>query len=176
MAETPLSAMTVEDLVTRFAEFVRRQNDGSRYVSAREQDTLGMAKRDVLDELRSRPGDQRIALSALYDDPDRTVGIGAMVYSLAVAPAAVRQRLEDELNAQAAQRAAESARWAEKAARRPPHGAPMLSAGSLRDRETGFLVARFADLTIARRGELNSGGVDEYDRLSDQLAEVLAEL
>ncbi len=74
--------------------------------------TLGQFKAELLDEnatynklfremtaiereLKSRPGDQRIALTALYNHPNPQVRLMAAQATLAVAPAAARQVLQN---------------------------------------------------------------------------------
>ncbi|MFG1398094.1 DUF2019 domain-containing protein [Roseixanthobacter pseudopolyaromaticivorans] len=52
-------------------------------------------KRDIEEELKARPGDQRRALMALYDYPNMQVRLNAATATLAVAPEAARRLLQD---------------------------------------------------------------------------------
>jgi hypothetical protein len=49
----------------------------------------------ITEELKSRPGDQRSALLRLFDHPNIQARLMAAKLTLAVAPAAARQMLQD---------------------------------------------------------------------------------
>jgi hypothetical protein len=49
---------------------------------------------DIQKELKTRPGDQRHALVALFDYPNMQVRLRATQYTLAVAPEAARRTIE----------------------------------------------------------------------------------
>lgn len=89
-----LKALNVERLVDRFVEIALAQdraldmNDTSKYNRLFDQMTL------VLEELQTRPGDQRQALLPLLDHPNAQVRLMAAERTLAIAPAAARQALQ----------------------------------------------------------------------------------
>jgi len=84
----------VAELVDRFAAICVEQN------KALSEDEIGKFNRlydqmvAVRDELKSRPGDQRRALLALFNHPDLQVRLQSAKATLAVEPQAARQMLE----------------------------------------------------------------------------------
>lgn len=89
-----LKAMSVEQLVQRFARFAERRD-----VSLLDNDIAAANQlfdriHEIAVELKARPGDQRIALMKLYDYPHMHVRLHAAKNTLAVAPQAARRQLE----------------------------------------------------------------------------------
>jgi len=86
---------TVPDLVALFVALgldqyqARLRNEQKRLNRA----TLEMF--DVCEELKARAGDQRSALLSLYSDPNLQVRLMAAKLTLAVAPAAAKQLLQE---------------------------------------------------------------------------------
>jgi len=95
MKSTRLTQLTVEHLVARFAEIGSAQDDALLYDEIAKFNRLYREKTSVLEELRSRDGDQRRALLRLYDHPNIQVRLNAAKATLAVAPEAARRLLED---------------------------------------------------------------------------------
>jgi len=94
MKRSDLSELSIHDLVARFVDIAVQQDrqldrdDAARFNKLYRQ----MAK--IVQELKSRPGDRRHALIALYDHPNIQVRMKAAVNSLALNYDAARRVLE----------------------------------------------------------------------------------
>jgi hypothetical protein len=81
-----LSDLTVEQLVARFVELGLAQDKALLYDEIGKFNRLFDQMQGVVQELRSRSGDQRHALFSLYDHPNLQVRLNAVKSSLALAP------------------------------------------------------------------------------------------
>lgn len=90
--------MTVPDLIERFAEICIAQNETLLDNETSEFNRLFDQMQDLVNELRSRPGDQRKALSDLFEHANMQVRLKAAKNSLSVAPEAARRVLEEIAN------------------------------------------------------------------------------
>lgn len=94
MKRVGLANMTVDALVEQFAELGVLQHRaellGDDSAFNRLYDRIDRVK----NELKSRDGDQRIALLQLYEHPNMQVRLNAATSTLAVAPAVAREALE----------------------------------------------------------------------------------
>jgi hypothetical protein len=94
MKRSSLSDLSIESLVEQYAEI-----DVAQYKALDADDTpkykrLFRKLMDIEGELKSRPGDQRTAVMALYGYPNMQVRLNAAKATLAVAPEAARQVVE----------------------------------------------------------------------------------
>jgi hypothetical protein len=89
-----LDRLSVEDLVSRFVEIGLAQDKALLYDELGKFNRLFDQMRMVVQELRSRPGDGRRALLALYDHKNLQVRLKAVKNSLALAPDEGRQVLQ----------------------------------------------------------------------------------
>ena len=94
MSSHNIVAMTTNELVERFAAIGVEQDLALRSDDLRRYKRLTLQMRAIEDELKSRPGDQRRSLLALYDHPNFQVRLMAAKLSLAVAPEPARRTLE----------------------------------------------------------------------------------
>jgi hypothetical protein len=94
MKRVNLSAMTSEQLVQLFADLAVQQDAALLYRAQREVNRLYDKIERVKTELKSRPGDQRSALLALYNHKNMQVRVKAAKATLAIAPDAARALLE----------------------------------------------------------------------------------
>jgi predicted transcriptional regulator len=94
MKRAGLIEMTVEQLVERFAEICVEQDQAILRDETTKFNRLYDLMRAVREELKSRPGDQRRALLALYQHQNAQVRLAAAKSTLAVAPAAAREMLQ----------------------------------------------------------------------------------
>ncbi len=85
MKRLNLETMTVHQLVERFVEVTLAQDDALLDVELSKFKRLFGEMRAILEELKSRPGDQRTALVRLYDYPNFQVRLKAAKNTLAVA-------------------------------------------------------------------------------------------
>jgi hypothetical protein len=90
-----LAEMTVTQLVERFAALGVGQFDAELHGDYRKKSKLLLQMRDVTEELKSRPGDQRSALLPLFEHPNIQVRLMAARLTLALAPVAARQILQN---------------------------------------------------------------------------------
>ena len=88
-----LHRQTVPDLVTLFTDITVAQGEALFNDEYAKFNRLFDKMRSVEEELKSRPGDQRRALLALFDHPKMQVRLAAAKATLAVAPQAARQML-----------------------------------------------------------------------------------
>lgn len=89
-----LQALSVEQLVERFVIIGLAQEQAALSDDIPEFNRLFKKMQDVVAGLRSREGDQRSALLALYDHPNLQVRLKAVKNSLALAPEEGRRILE----------------------------------------------------------------------------------
>jgi hypothetical protein len=94
MKRVNLSAMTSEQLVQLFADLAIQQDAALLYRAQREVNRLYDKIERIKTELKSRPGDQRSALLALYNHKNMQVRVKAAKATLAIAPDAARALLE----------------------------------------------------------------------------------
>ena len=87
--------ISVPQLVNQFAAVAVRQGEALLADDIRQVNRLFDRLKEIENELKSRAGDQRAALMSLYDSPNMHVRVKAAKATLAVAPAAARQQLED---------------------------------------------------------------------------------
>src|SRR5690242_16815528 len=90
--------MSTEELVKRFTSICVDQDAALLHGELATFNKLYRAMRALEDELRSRPGDQRRALLALYDHPNAQVRLQAAGATLAVVPDSARQLIETIAN------------------------------------------------------------------------------
>lgn len=95
MKQLDLRSMTVPQLVTRFSEITLEQDNAQLFGRIKLYNRLYDDIIAVKNELAARPGDQRSALMSLYSHSNPQVRLKAAQLSLAVAPAAARQVLQD---------------------------------------------------------------------------------
>ena len=86
MRSVKLSSMSADGLVERFAEICLAQDEALLYSSSAKYNPLFRQMIAVEDELKSRPGDQRNALTALFSHENAQVRLQAARATLAVAP------------------------------------------------------------------------------------------
>ena len=89
-----LKKMSVADLVERFTALGVDQFQAELRGETAKENSLILQMWPVIDELKSRPGDQRSALLPLFSHPNIQVRLMAAKLTLAVAPAAARQMLQ----------------------------------------------------------------------------------
>ena len=94
MRPATLEELTTEQLVERFVEITLAQDEALLDDEISKFRRLFEQMRAVLEELKSRPGDQRTALVRLYEHPNVQVRLKAAKNTLAVAPDAARKVLE----------------------------------------------------------------------------------
>lgn len=90
-----LKDMPVVELVNQFTEITLRQYDAALFGNITKYNSLVDQMLAVADELKSRPGDQRSALVPLLVHPNRQVRLMAAEFTLALAPVASRQTLQE---------------------------------------------------------------------------------
>jgi hypothetical protein len=89
-----LQKMSAADLVERFTELGVGQFQAELHGELAKQNKLILQMRPLVEELKSRPGDQRSALLPLFNHRNVQVRLMAAMLTLAVAPAAARQVLQ----------------------------------------------------------------------------------
>ena len=87
--------MSVVELIDRFTEVALRQYDAALFGKFAQYNALVDPMLAITDELKSRPGDQRSALVPLLVHPNRQVRLMAAQFTLALAPVASRQTLQE---------------------------------------------------------------------------------
>lgn len=95
MSPQLLKDMPVVELVDQFTEITLRQYDAALFGNITKYNSLVDQMLAVADELKSRPGDQRSALVPLLVHPNRQVRLMAAEFTLALAPVASRQTLQE---------------------------------------------------------------------------------
>jgi hypothetical protein len=89
-----LKGLTVTELVERFVTLALEQDQAMLLDEIPKVNRLFWMLQAVAEELKSRPGDERRALAALFDHPNAQVRLKAAQAALAVAPEAARQALQ----------------------------------------------------------------------------------
>ncbi len=87
-------SMTVDQLVERFVEICVAQDEALLDDDLARFRRLFDQMRTILEELKARPGDQRMALLPLYEHPNMQVRLKAAKNTLAVAPVPAQKVLE----------------------------------------------------------------------------------
>jgi hypothetical protein len=87
--------MSVTELVEQFAELSLSQFDAELHSDIAKQNKIVLRTMAIAEELKSRPRDQRSALLGLYEHSNVQVRLNAARLTLAVAPEAARQKLQD---------------------------------------------------------------------------------
>lgn len=94
MKRAKLSTMTTEQLVQLFADLAVQQDAALLYRAQGEVNRIYFKLDAIKKELKSRPGDQRVALLPLYDHKNMQVRVKAAKATLAISPQAARAQLE----------------------------------------------------------------------------------
>ncbi len=89
-----LSALAASELVDNFVQIAVRQDECLLANEIAKYNRLFRQMQDIVQELKSRPGDQRRALMALYDHPNMQARVKAAKATLAVAYSQARTVLE----------------------------------------------------------------------------------
>jgi hypothetical protein len=92
--------MSVDGLVERFVEIGVAQDRALLHGELGKFSRLFKEMQDVVQELRSRPGDARSALLSLYEHPNLQVRLKAAKNSLALAPEEGRRVLQAIVDSQ----------------------------------------------------------------------------
>lgn len=95
MTRVSLTEMSIEQLVDRFVALGLAQDEADFYGDIAKFNRLFKEMQSVVAELRSRPGDQRQALFALYHHRNWQVRLKAVKNSLALAPVEGRRVLQE---------------------------------------------------------------------------------
>ena len=95
MNKIDLSELATKDLVDRFAEIGRAQDQALLGGQIAKFNRLYDQMANVSNELKSRPGDQRRELITLYGFPNVHVRLKAAVHTLAVYPDEAKRQLEE---------------------------------------------------------------------------------
>ncbi|MBI2713641.1 MAG: DUF2019 domain-containing protein [Rhizobiales bacterium] len=95
MKGAALGDMTVPQLVERFTTITLNQFQAELYDEIAKYNRLISEMLAIEQELKNRPGDQRSALVPLFAHPNPQVRLMAAELTLAVAPAAARQTLQE---------------------------------------------------------------------------------
>lgn len=98
MNQSELQAVTTLELVERFVEITLGQDEALLDDDRKMFNRLFKEMRAVLEELKSRPGDQRSALIPLYKHPNMQVRLKAAKNTLAVAPEDAHEVIQDIAN------------------------------------------------------------------------------
>ena len=98
MKRLKLESLTNDELVKRFADICVAQDVALLYSDIAKYNRLFGMMIEVSNELKSRPGDERRALIALYDHPNAQVRLKAAKHTLAIAPASARNKIEEIAN------------------------------------------------------------------------------
>jgi phage tail sheath protein FI len=86
--------LSVPELVAQFTAACLAQFDAERKSDINEQNKHIRYWMAISDELKSRAGDQRLALLKLYDHPNLLVRLNAARLTLAIAPTTARQVIQ----------------------------------------------------------------------------------
>jgi hypothetical protein len=89
-----LQIASVSELVERFASAALAQFEAELRSDIGSQNECVEVEMAIAEELKTRPGDQRSALLALYDHPNVQVRLTAAKLTLAIAPLAAREMLQ----------------------------------------------------------------------------------
>lgn len=94
MKRDRLDDLTTQDLVDLFAQIAVAQDNAILGGQIATFNKLYRQMKDVSDELKGRPGDQRRELMQLFSYPNMQVRLKAAVHVLAIAPEAARGQLQ----------------------------------------------------------------------------------
>ena len=94
MKRTSLAKMSSVDLVERFGQIAVAQDEALLGGETTKFNRLYGRMMDVVNELKSREGDQRVLLLKLFQYPNMQVRLQAARLTLAVAPVEARSQLE----------------------------------------------------------------------------------
>jgi hypothetical protein len=94
MKRVKLSNLSVEQLVNLFVELSVEQDMALLSNAQAKVNRLYWKIDAINNELKSRPGDQRLALLPLYDHKNMQVRLKAVYATMALVPKAARSRLE----------------------------------------------------------------------------------
>lgn len=90
-----LAKLTVPQLVDRFTALALAQYDAELHDEIAKYNRLYDQIVAIRDELKSRAGDERMALVPLFAHPNPQVRLKAALYALAVAPTAAQHTLQE---------------------------------------------------------------------------------
>src|SRR3972149_10040360 len=94
MRPSSLKAMTAAQLVERFVELCLAQDRALLYDEIGKYNKLFDQMWALADELKSRPGDQRSALTPLHNHQNAQVRLKSAIATLALAPEGSRRTLQ----------------------------------------------------------------------------------
>ncbi len=94
MTKNALNELSTQTLVERFTRICEEQYDAIWFVETQRYNRLYRQMRDVVAELRRRPGDQRRELAKLYDHPNLKVRLMAAHATLALFYEQARQVIQ----------------------------------------------------------------------------------
>ena len=94
MKRLGFARLTTADLMKRFADIGVAQDEALLEDESARFNRLYSEKVAIVEELKSRPDDQRSTLLTLYDHPNMQVRLNAAKATLAVAPGEARRKLE----------------------------------------------------------------------------------
>jgi hypothetical protein len=94
MKSVDLRTLSIEELLFRFIDLATQREQAELKFRISEESRVIKEIWRVEDELKIRPGDQRIVLTSLFNHPNRQVRCEAALATAYVAPAASRQVLE----------------------------------------------------------------------------------
>ncbi len=94
MTKLDFASMSDRDLVDLFVQIGIEQDDSLNGPGVARYNRLFKQETALLDELKSRDGDRRTLLLALYNHQNMQVRLNAAKATLAIAPVAARQQLE----------------------------------------------------------------------------------
>jgi hypothetical protein len=95
MKNSNLANIPLDELVERFVAIGIELDEALLGNEVREFNRLFQLKTAIVDELRSRTGDQRQVLLNLYDHPNAQVRLNAVKATLAIAPDVARRKLQE---------------------------------------------------------------------------------
>jgi hypothetical protein len=95
MTRSKLATMTITELLARFADIGIAQDRALLENEIRKFNRLYDQNQVVVEELKSRPGDQRRALLNLYDHANAQVRLNAVKETLAIEPEIARSALQE---------------------------------------------------------------------------------
>jgi len=94
MKKVDLSNVTSDDLVQLFAENTREQDKALLLGQIAKYNRLFARMKEIHDELKARPGDQRRTLIKLFEFPNMQVRLQAAKLTKEVAPLEARAQLQ----------------------------------------------------------------------------------
>jgi hypothetical protein len=100
MTTASLEGASVQELVARFLSISLAQYDAARVADTAKYNRLYRKMEDVVNELKSKEGDQRVALLPLLDHPNVQVRMMAAHAMLTISPVLARKAFESVRDAQ----------------------------------------------------------------------------